>query len=73
MKRQFKHTQSQDVVEQLLATPGYYQSTKVPMANTISAKYIENTNDWVEITKPEYTILSLKYKSHPKIYDEIYI
>lgn len=51
MKRQFKHKQSQDVVEQVSVNSGYYQSTKVPMANAVSAKYIENTNDWVEITK----------------------
>ena len=69
MKRQFKHIQSQDVVEQVIATTGWYQSIKVPMANPVPGKYIENTNDWIEIiNKPEYTILSFKYKPNNNIW-----
>ena len=54
--KQYIHTQSQDIAES--TGNGYY--INIHTKTTIPGKYIENTNDWVEITKPEYTILSFK-------------
>lgn len=61
MKRQFRHRQSNDVVES--TGDGFYKSIFISDPCDVPLMYIENTNDWVEIKKPEYTILTLWAKS----------
>lgn len=61
--KKFKHIITERVAYPFTTSVGRGNYT-THEGGVIPAEFIENSKDWVEITKPEYTILSFKYKNH---------
>ena len=62
MKRQFKHIPTNKIYEEIGDSLRFKNSQfNLPL-------FLKDGKDWVEITKPEYTILSFKYKSNDNIW-----
>lgn len=59
--KKYKHIKTGDIVSKIdNDIIRFYTSNKFGI---IHAEIVENSNDWLEITKPEYTILSYKCKN----------